>query len=734
MQVNLARALLILSAASCSAKAPEAKETHNPPPVAPAPMQAQVDLQPMSAKTAPANVNPREAALSAAIVELVEHQHLLHKKVDDQLSRAAFDMYLSRIDATKMYLLKSDRDSLQKYADKIDDELRTGDLELAHVGAKLMVDRLTKISGWVSEILAQPLDGKDEGFVELDPKKVEPATTEDELKLRWKRRLQLEVLERLSGMEERLADAAKPKKVTIGEKPKKEDPATPIDKIPKTPEERELKARTDLAKSYTNRFVRLTHPSPMLASSELLNAVTLSLDPHSDYLPPADKANFDIAMSGTLEGIGAVLREKDEYIEVVEIVPGGASGRQGKLKQGDLILSVQQEGKDPVDTADMHIDDVVKMVRGKKGTTVSLSVRHPDATNETITIVRDKVNVEETYARGAVLNRGKEGPIGYIHLPGFYGGKGPGQRTSADDVGKLLTEMKNRKTKGVIIDLRSNGGGFLGDSIEMGGELVDVGPMVQVQDSKGRKQVLTDDTKGENYDGPVIVMVDKFSASASEILAAAMQDYGRAVIVGQGVGTHGKGTVQTVIDLDQATGANLDLGVVKLTIEQFFRISGPSTQRDGVTPDIVLPDPNAYIESGEKTMEHAIAASSVPPAKHDMWPTTYKLPTLAAKSATRVSHSPVFGKVTALSNLLIARKSDTRIPIQKTAYDAWRKKTQAEAEAVSPNLDKQPGKFTVAVVGEAEGKDDGERIAKWKENTSKDPWIDECLSIINDMH
>lgn len=728
MHRNIARALLILSA--CSAKAPEAKETHNPPP--PPPVQT-AQAAPAPRPVANKNLDPREAALSEAIVELVQNQHLLRKKIDDQLSRAAFDMYLERIDPTKMYLLKSDRDGLQKYADKIDDELKAGDLELAHVGAKLMVDRIAKAQGWVAELLAQPFDGKDDGFVELDPKKIEAATTDEELKNRWKRRLELEVMERVSGMEERLADAAKPKKVTIGEKPKKEDAASPIDKIPKTPEERETKARTDLAKSYANRFVRLTHPQPNLASAELLNAVTLSLDPHSDYLPPADKANFDIAMSGTLEGIGAVLREKDEYIEVVEIVPGGASGRQGKLKTGDLILSVQQEGKDPVDTADMHIDDVVKMVRGKKGTTVTLNVRHPDAQSETISIVRDKVSVEETYARGAILNRGKEGPIGYIHLPGFYGGKGGGQRTAAGDVGKLLTEMKNRKAKGVIIDIRSNGGGYLGDAIEMGGELVDKGPMVQVQDSKGRKQVLTDDTPGTNYDGPVIVMVDKFSASASEILAAAMQDYGRAVIVGQGVGTHGKGTVQTVIDLDQATGGNLDLGVVKLTIEQFFRVSGPSTQRDGVTPDIVLPDPNAYIESGEKTMEHAIAASSVQPAPHDQWPATWKIPALSAKSATRVAHSPVFGKISALSNLMVARKSDSRIPIQKAAYDAWRKKTQAESEAVSPKLDTQPGKFTVAIVGEAEGKDD-ERIAKWKENTSRDPWIDECISIVEDMH
>jgi carboxyl-terminal processing protease len=377
----------------------------------------------------------------------------------------------------------------------------------------------------------------------------------------------------------------------------------------------------------------------------------------------------------------------------------------------------------------MHIDDVVRMVRGKKGTIVRLHVQHASGDKETIEITRDNVVVEETYARGAVLT--KKGQFGYIHLPSFYGGKGPGQRTAAGDVGKLLREMKARKAKGVILDLRSNGGGLLGDAIEMSGEMIDKSPVVQVQDSRGRKQVLGDDHAGTDYDGPVIVLVNKFSASASEILAGAMQDYGRAIIVGEGAGTHGKGTVQTVVDLDQATGANLDLGVLKLTIEQFFRVSGASTQREGVTPDIVLPDPNAYIESGEKTLEHAIAWSQVPAAPHDQWAATWKTPALVASSAKRVASTPVFGKINALTTLLKARKADTKIPLQRTAWDAWRKKEKTEVEAVSPNLDKQAARFTVAAIDEPAKPD--ERLVKWKDGLARDPWVDECLAILNDM-
>ena len=726
---NLARALLILSVASCSAKAPEAKEARTAQATqAPVPVVAPA-ATPVVAR---APGDPREAALSEAVVELVQAQHLLHKKVDDELSRTAFAMYMERLDASKMFLLKSDRDSLTKYADKIDDELKAGDLELAHVGSKLLVSRMAIVDKWVAQILASPLDHTDEEFFEIDYKKVEPATTDDELKARWRRRLELEVMEKVGGMEDRLAEAAKPKKDQKDPK-KKVDPsaATPIDKIPTTPEAREEKARAEVAKTWANRFIRQQHPQALEPASELINAVTQSLDPHSDYLPPADKANFDIAMTGKLQGIGAVLREKDDYIEVVEIVPGGASSKQGKLKANDLILSVQQEGAEAVDVVDMHIDDVVHMVRGKKGTNVTLSVRHPSGDAELITITRDDVSVEDTYARGAVLTRPGSGAIGYIHLPGFYGGRGAGQRTAAGDVGKLLTQMKEKKVKGVIIDIRQNGGGLLGDAIEMSGEMIDQGPVVQVQDNKGRKQVLGDDKPGTNFDGPVIVLIDQFSASASEILAGAMQDYGRAVIVGASASTHGKGTVQTVIDLDQATGNNLDLGVIKLTIEQFFRVSGASTQREGVKPDIVLPNPTASIESGEKTLEHAIPWSQLPAAPHDDWAVKYKLPTLVASSAARVTKSPVFGKVTALSNILIARKSDTKIPLQRTAWDTWRKKQTAEIEAVSPNLDKLPAKLTVAVVDEPSAPD--ERIAKWKEARARDPWLDECVSIMNDM-
>ena len=687
--------------------------------------------------------DPREAALSEIVLRLMEKEHLLRKKIDDEVSRAAFKTYVDRLDGGKMFLLEADRTALSKHADKIDDALRSGQLDIAHEGAKIFAQRVGMVEKIVADALSKPLDFTNEEHVEIDPEKLVLAKTEDELRDRWRRRLELEVLERVSAMEARLEmekdKARKPADPKQGASEDDEaDRSTPIAQIPKTPAERETKAREDLAKTYSGRFARLKNPGPLDAASDVINAVSSALDPHTSYLPPADKANFDIQMSGTLEGIGAVLREKDHLIEIVEIVPGGASWRQGGLAQGDLVLSVAEKGKEPVDVFDMRIDEVVKMIRGPKGTTVRLRVQKAAGTQETIEIVRDVVVIEEAYAKGAILNR-KAGPAyGYIHLPSFYGGKN-NPHTAAGDVKRLLGEMKKRNVAGVILDVRSNGGGYLNDAVEMTGELIDVGPVVQIQDSRGQKEVLGDDDRGTDYDGPLVVLVDRFSASASEILAGALQDYGRAVIVGSGPSTHGKGTVQTVADLDRATGGKTELGIYKITIQQFFRVSGSSTQRQGVIPDVILPDPTGHIESGEKELPNAIAWSQIKGAPHTKLTPTWKPAALAQKSAARVAKHPLLGRIATTTELLKARRNDTKVPLQRAAWETRKKDLKTALEAASPDLKKAPANFIVKTLGEVPamapgpgGKTD-DRATRWSENIAKDPWLEECANILGDM-
>jgi carboxyl-terminal processing protease len=458
-------------------------------------------------------------------------------------------------------------------------------------------------------------------------------------------------------------------------------------------------------------------------------------DPHSTYLPPADKANFDIRMSGSLEGIGAVLRERDHYVEVSELVPGGASWRHGGITAGDLILSVAAEGAEPVDVLDMPIDDVVKMIRGPKGTVVRLRLQKASGVQETVDITRDVVVIEEAYARGAELTRKGKPTIGYINLPSFYGSADG--RTASSDIRRILGELRARKVRGIILDIRSNGGGLLGDAVKLTGELIDQGPVVQVRDGRGRGEVLEDETPGVDFDGPVIVLVDRFSASASEILAGALQDYGRALIVGTAP-THGKGTVQTLADLDRLTGGETELGVLKLTIQQFFRVSGASTQREGVTPDILLPDPAGYVESGERELPHAIAWSKVDPSKYTPWTRTWDLEQLRKNSAARVAKSPVLAKISAASDVLKAQVADTVIPLTRAAFDARREERRKALDAVSPDLKAYTAAFGVSVIADhttapsPDGKADLS-ISRWKETLAHDPWVEESLAILGDM-
>jgi carboxyl-terminal processing protease len=702
--------------------------------------------------------DPREDALSEIVLRLLEKEHLLRKKIDDEVSRTAFKTYLDRLDGGKMFLLKEDRDQLAKQIDKLDDQLRSGRLDLAHEGAKIYAARVAMVEKMVESIMSKPLDMTNEESVEIDPEKLELAANEQELRERWRRRLELEVMERVSGMEARI-ELEKTKDTATKPDPKRRplpnvgsgsavmpdkdddeiDKSTPLAQIPKTPEEREAKARADIAKTYSGRFARLKNPGPLDAAADVVNALSSALDPHTTYLPPADKANFDIQMSGTLEGIGAVLREKDHLIEIVELVPGGASWRQGGLAPGDLILSVAEKGKEPVDVFDMRIDEVVKMIRGPKNTVVRLRIQKPGGTESTLEITRDVVVLEEAYAKGAILNRKGAGPAyGYIHLPSFYGGKG-NPHTAAGDVKRLLGEMRKAKVAGVVIDIRSNGGGYLNDAVDMTGSLIDEGPVVQIQDSRGQKEVLADDDRGTDYDGPVVVLVDRFSASASEIVAGALQDYGRAVIVGQGASTHGKGTVQTVADLDRATGGKIELGVFKITIQQFFRVSGSSTQREGVRPDVVLPDPAGHIESGEKELPNAIAWSQIKGAPHTKLKPTWSPTALAQKSAARVAKHPLLAKIATTTEVLKARRNDTKVPLQRAAWEQRKKALKAALEAASPDLKKAPSNFTVKTLGEVApttpgpgGKTD-DRAARWSENIAKDPWIDETVSILADM-
>ena len=696
--------------------------------------------------------DPRERLLAMLVTRLLESDHLLARKIDDEISSKAFARYLEQLDPGKMYLLQGDVDRLRAYERLMDDEMHDSRLELARDGAALLVERVAVVDRMVAKVLSKPLDFTAGETIETDADKQGYCADDAELETRWRKTLEFQVMVRVVRMQEiaqahaAAGAAAPPTAPAVDAGP----PGRPEEPIPTTDAEREAKARTDVAKTYVGRFARLADVDPIDGPAMFLNAITTVYDPHTNYLAPRAKENFDITMSGSLEGIGAVLSEDDHYINVLEIVPGGASWRQGKLHAGDLILAVAQQGQEPVDVGDMPIGKVVEMVRGPKDTIVTLTVQKPTGEVETIAITRDVVQIETAYARGAILS-GSGNAVGYIYLPSFYGNtrSEPGEtpeRSCTDDVRLLLEVFHERGVGGVILDLRGNGGGLLTDAQEMSGLFIERGPIVQTRGANGETEVLRDDDAEIWFGGEVIVLVDSGSASASEILAAALQDYGRAVIVGTGP-THGKGTVQVLLDLNRFVPDDLPLGLgtLKLTRSQFFRINGGSTQWRGVIPDVVLPDPSAYIDSGERHLPNSIPWSEVEPLRYERWSkSTWKLPDLVANSEKRQAAQAAFSLLAKRNELLRARSDQSIYPLEPAAYVARRDADRAELEAVTPDLAEGPPRFSVRSVAygtatpSQPGEPDGaavaaEREKRWGDNLARDPWVQETLFVLDDM-
>ncbi|RZK27879.1 MAG: tail-specific protease, partial [Hymenobacter sp.] len=374
-------------------------------------------------------------------------------------------------------------------------------------------------------------------------------------------------------------------------------------------------------KYYDEQFADMPDTSETLAN--YANTIANTYDPHTEYFAPKDKEEFDYQLTGRLEGIGATLREKDGLIYIEEIVPGSASFRQGQLKKGDAILRVAQGATEPVSIEGWHTAKAVTLIRGKKGTEVRLTVKKPDGSTKIIPIIRDVVINEETYAQSAIINDPSGKKIGYLRLPGFYADfNNNGGRSSADDVKKELAKLNAEGAQGIVFDLRTNGGGSLTDAVEMAGLFMPSGPMVQVHDSRGVTNVLNDKDPRVQYTGPLVVLVNKYSASASEILAAAVQDYKRGIIMGS-TSTYGKGTVQRVVDLDETLPAELNalkpFGSLKFTMQKFYRVTGASTQFKGVASDIVLPDVYSYLDQGEKESDYPLKWDEIKPASFRPW-------------------------------------------------------------------------------------------------------------------
>jgi carboxyl-terminal processing protease len=541
------------------------------------------------------------------LTDVMSTEHYSPYKLNDQFSEMVFNNVLKNLDDDKHFFTQGDIDKLSVFKKSIDDQLKVGRYDFLDSAWSILMVRLNTIEPMIDKELSKPLNYKSNSNYVVTEKVLKYKPTIAALEQDWKNWLQYQTIDRLY------------RKIEDQENVKQKKDSAMIKILPF--DTLEFKARNETLKFCKDWFKRWRKMDQKDKLSLYANCITEVYDPHSNYFPPEDKANFDISMTGKLEGIGATLSEKDGYVKVERIVPGSASARQGELKAGDLILKVAQGAADAVDIVDMKLDDAIQLIRGKKGTEVRLTVKKPDGTIHVIPIVREVVVIEESYARSAIVNfKGKR--FGLIQLPSFYAdfaAQGRG-RHSSEDIRIELEKLKMEKVDGIVMDLRNNGGGSLADAIDMSGLFIEEGPIVQVKDPSQRIQQAPDPDSEIQYAGPLVILTNTYSASASEILAAALQDYQRAVIVGTNT-TFGKGTVQTMMPLPSGKSPIFPKGYgeVKVTIQKFYRINGGTTQLYGVVPDVILPDIYDGIEQGEKEMDYHMPYDKIPAAEYKLF-------------------------------------------------------------------------------------------------------------------
>jgi carboxyl-terminal processing protease len=618
---------------------------------------------------------------------------------------------------------------LSQYKYDLDDQLATDRLDFFNLSNSIIEKRTKQVQNIYKELLEQPFDYTLDEKVEMDSDKVDFCSNLDELKNRWRKALKYQMITRISNkLKTQTENAEKSDTVTI-----------------KTFAELEEEARKSVLKRQDDWFHRMidqVNNTDRITVYE--NALTAVYDPHTNYFPPKLKEDFDIRFSGQLEGIGATLSPKDGYIRIVEVVPGSPAWKTGEIKEEDLIMKVGQADEEPVDVYDMRLDDAVKLIRGPKGTEVRLTIKKTDGTIKVIPIIRDVVIREETYAKSAIINakENSEFEVGYIYLPSFYTNfNDPKGRSCGNDMKNEIRKISDEGIDNIIIDLRGNGGGSLRDAVQIAALFIDQGPVVQRRSSIGQQSVLRDHDNIIDYNGNLVVLVNETSASASEILAAALQDYQRAVIVGSN-STFGKGTVQQFIDLDRLLPSKFNeyksFGSLKITMEKFYRINGDATQLKGVIPDIILPTNYSHIEFGEKEMDYALAWDEIDAVefhKTDKYIPDYDY--IKSRSNARVGSNENFNEINEYALWVKENRERTIEPLNFEIYQSERTKRQDYLEKFD-HIGEDTLNLMVRDLRADEmliNADSTKRVTtdEWHDDITKDNYILESIYILQDL-
>ncbi|MBT8232528.1 MAG: carboxy terminal-processing peptidase [Saprospiraceae bacterium] len=693
------------------------------------------------------NFKEKESMILNAVINYLDALHFKPATIDDSFSEQAFDNYIGMIDPGKRLLIQSEVDQLAAYKDQIDDQVNSRSFQFFDVSVGIIDNARERMKNIFYELIETDLSVKKNEKIEMDSDKRDFVESDEELKVLWRKLLKYDLNSRLRSKIKSQEKAIKAREE--GEEEPKEKTDYDNLKSKKEPlvikSEKELKNECIKAikKSYETYFKNIDKERRSDKFETYVNSITHLFDPHSDYLNPKEKEDFDIRMGGKLEGIGARLSTQDDMTKVVSIIVGGPAWKGKELQVDDLITAVTQKGEEPLNIVGMRLDDVVQKIRGDKGTIVILTVKKPDGSVVEIEIERDEVIIDEAFAKSLILDMPKVvDNVGYIRLPKFYSSfENEGGNSCAKDVKLEIEKLNDQNVNAIILDLRNNGGGSLKDVVDMTGLFIKEGPIVQVKPRTKPAYVYEDEDPEVHYTGPLVVMVNQFSASASEILAAALQDYGRAVIVGS-TSTFGKGTVQRFVDLDRAYRDYDEikpLGNLKITMQKFYRVNGGSTQLKGVEPDIVLPNNYHFIDTGEKDYDHAMEWSEIPAVEYSQ--NVYSLSGLeniVNNSNARIKQNKDFQLIYENAARLKENRDNSVYPLHFPRYIDLNEKREKAAEKFDDLFETEIGNLHVKNL-----KLDMEKISidestivrnkDWVEGVKKDIYLEEVIHILKDM-
>jgi carboxyl-terminal processing protease len=667
--------------------------------------------------------NDKDRLLIELISHVIQRGHFNVKSLNDDMSEQIFHTYLESIDGQKRYFLQSDYREFAKYMYRIDDQLRELDLTFFDLTYKRLILRINEVESLYASLLSRPFDFEKKESFDMDYEEQLFPLSQTSRAEKWRQQLKLSTLSVLYDK--------------VQEAEKKEEEST-ADYVSPSWVVLEEEARTTTRENMEDYFDLMNDLERKDWFDIYLNAFVLQFDPHTNYFNPDDKDRFDMNMSGKFEGIGARLSKRDQAIKVVDIIVGGPLWRDQLMEVGDEIQLVRQEEGDAVDIRSMRLDDAIKLIKGPKGSTVHLTIKKVDGTIETIPVKRDLVVLEESYARSSVINR-LDRKYGLIHLPKFYVDfKSYKERNAAHDVEQEVINLKEAGVEGLIIDLRNNGGGSLQTVVDIAGLFIDKGPIVQVKSTVSKTEILRDRDDKTLWDGSMVILVNDLSASASEILAAALQDYERAIVLGSKQ-TFGKGTVQNVVDLNRFLSNSTygNLGALKITTDKFYRINGGSTQLEGVKSDVITPDRYSYVDVGERDEDNPMSWDQITPLIYTKWHGYLNYDEVIKQSQDRVNNHPIFKLVDQDAKWIEQRQNDKSIALNYQEYvsELEADRTYADQfDAVKEyynNLE-----FTIAPAEQERITKDSifrEKRERWFSDLTEDYYVEEAVNILDEL-